>query len=162
MSRPWRGNCWGNAFVNAKLVGRFRCLPLFCCRIICMRSGRCRRGIRTTRPAGRGSRRSSRNAGWQRELESPRFPKLGSEGRRGVWQPRFWEHSIRDEDDYERHFDYIHYNPVKHGYVRCPHEWPHSSFHRWVRADVYPWHWACWGDAQRMLEFPEIVDTVGE
>jgi putative transposase len=84
------------------------------------------------------------------------------EGRRGVWQPRFWEHSIRDEDDYERHFDYIHYNPVKHGYVRCPYEWPHSSFHRWVKADVYPWHWACWDDAQRMLEFPEIVDTVGE
>ena len=80
----------------------------------------------------------------------------------GSKQPTGATLPIRDEDDYERHFDYIHYNPVKHGYVRCPHEWPHSSFQRWVRADVLPWHWACWDDAQQMLEFPEIVDTVGE
>ena len=44
--------------------------------------------------------------------------------RRGVLLPRFWEHLIRDENDYERHVEYIHYNPVKHGLVRCPHEWP--------------------------------------
>lgn len=84
------------------------------------------------------------------------------ERRRGVWQPRFWEHCLKDEDDYEKHFDYIHYNPVKHGYVRCPHEWPHSSFHRWVQSEVYPWHWACWGDAQKQLEFADIQGSVGE
>lgn len=46
----------------------------------------------------------------------------------GVWQKRFWEHGIRDEEDFSHHVNYIHYNPVKHGLVRCPHEWPHSSF----------------------------------
>ena len=66
-----------------------------------------------------------------------------SEGRRGVWQPRFNEHTIEDEDDFERHFDYVHYNPVKHGLVRCPHEWRPTSFHRWVRAGVYDREWGC-------------------
>ncbi len=84
------------------------------------------------------------------------------ERRRGVRQPRYWEHSIRDEEDDERHFDDIHYNSVKHGYVRCPHEWPYSSFHSWVRAEVYSWHWACWSDAQKQLEFGEILGSVGE
>ena len=65
---------------------------------------------------------------------------------RGVWQPRFWEHTIRDEDDFEQHFDYVHYNPVKHGLVRSPGEWPWSSFHRWVRLGVYPPNWASGGD----------------
>lgn len=58
-----------------------------------------------------------------------------------VWQHRFWEHQIRDEDDYARHVDYIHYNPVKHGYVKTPRDWPHSSFHRFVRKGLYPAHW---------------------
>jgi putative transposase len=65
-----------------------------------------------------------------------------AERRRGVWQRRFWEHTIRDEEDLEAHFDYIHYNPVKHGLVQRPHEWPWSSFHRWVRAGQYPIDWA--------------------
>jgi len=55
------------------------------------------------------------------------------QGRRGIWQPRYWEHRIRDEKDYFRHRDYIHLNPVQHGYVRCPEDWPWSSFHRHVR-----------------------------
>ena len=56
------------------------------------------------------------------------------ERRHGIWQPRFWEHTLQDETDFERHFDYIHWNPVKHGYVHCPHEWPHSTFHRYIPA----------------------------
>src|SRR5699024_8730724 len=44
-------------------------------------------------------------------------------GKRGVWQRRFWEHTCQDEKDLEAHMDYIHYNPVKHGLVRCPNEW---------------------------------------
>ncbi len=55
------------------------------------------------------------------------------QGRRGVWQPRYWEHRIRDEGDYLRHRDYIHFNPVRHGYVENPEDWPWSSFHRHVR-----------------------------
>lgn len=53
---------------------------------------------------------------------------------KGVWQRRFWEHKIRDEDDLERHVEYIHYNPVKHGLVDRVADWPHSSFHRYVRS----------------------------
>ena len=84
-----------------------------------------------------------------------------NDGRRGVWQPKFWEHTIEDEEDFERHFDYIHYNPVKHGHVKCPEDWRWSSFHRWVRAGVYPEHWGC-GNRNLRLQFDDIQDTVGE
>jgi putative transposase len=60
---------------------------------------------------------------------------------RGIWQRRFWEHVIRDELDFERHVDYIHYNPVKHGHVVRAADWPHSSFHRDVRRGIYPADW---------------------
>ena len=63
--------------------------------------------------------------------------------RRGVWQPRFWEHTIRDEVDFEDHFHYIHDNPVKHAVVPFPYQWPYWSFHRWVRAGVYTSDWCC-------------------
>lgn len=65
------------------------------------------------------------------------------ENRRGVWQQRFWEHTIEDEDDFQSHFDYIHYNPVKHQLVKCPRDWEATSFHRWVDRGVYPRDWAC-------------------
>jgi putative transposase len=61
--------------------------------------------------------------------------------RRGIWQPRFIEHTIRDETDLLHHADYIHYNPVKHSYVRRPCDWPWSSFHRYVLAGDYSTHW---------------------
>jgi putative transposase len=61
--------------------------------------------------------------------------------RRGVWQPRFMEHTIRDEQDLHAHADYIHYNPVKHGYVKRPRDWPWSSFHRYVISGDYPKDW---------------------
>ena len=56
---------------------------------------------------------------------------------RGIWQRRFWEHAIRDDEDYAAHMDYIHYNPVKHGWVERVSDWPYSSFHRLVRKGVY-------------------------
>jgi putative transposase len=58
-----------------------------------------------------------------------------------VWQRRFWEHSIRDESDFTRHLDYLHYNPVKHGLVQQVKEWPFSTFHRYVNAGMYPEDW---------------------
>lgn len=61
---------------------------------------------------------------------------------RGVWQRRYWEHLIRDDDDLHRHVDYIHFNPVKHGHARRAADWPYSSFQRWVAAGVYPLDWA--------------------
>ena len=53
----------------------------------------------------------------------------------------FWEHQIRDDLDYQRHMDYIHMNPVKHGYVTHVNEWPYSTFHRYVKQGVYPLDW---------------------
>lgn len=64
-------------------------------------------------------------------------------GERGIWQRRFWEHAIRDEMDYHRHVDYIHYNPVKHGYVDAVHLWPYSSFKHWVKNGYYDENWGC-------------------
>ena len=61
---------------------------------------------------------------------------------RGIWQRRFWEHAIRDENDYAAHLDYIHYNPVKHGHARRAVDWPLSSLHRYVRLGAYPVDWA--------------------
>jgi len=63
-------------------------------------------------------------------------------GERGIWQRRFWEHMIRDELDFRRHVDYIHWNPVKHGWSRRVADWPHSSFHSYVRRGVYAEDWA--------------------
>ena len=57
---------------------------------------------------------------------------------RGVWQRRFWEHLISDEQDYERHLDYIHYNPVKHGHVKSPSQWTYSSVYRYINAGILP------------------------
>jgi len=65
---------------------------------------------------------------------------------RGVWQRRFWEHAIRDQGDYDAHLDYIHFNPVKHGWVPRVAEWPHSSFHRFVRLGLYQPEWAAPAD----------------
>jgi putative transposase len=76
-------------------------------------------------------------------LEHEVSPSKEGDRRHGVWQRRFWEHVIRNELDFERHCDYIHYNPVKHGLVRCAREWPHSSFHRFVLAGDYPQDWGC-------------------
>lgn len=60
---------------------------------------------------------------------------------RGIWQRRYWEHTIRDEKDYAAHVDYIHFNPVKHGHAHRVADWPHSSFHRFVRDGILPADW---------------------
>lgn len=58
-----------------------------------------------------------------------------------IWQHRFWEHMIRDEQDFRRHLDYLHINPVKHGLVRRVSDWPWSTFHRHVIQGTYPHDW---------------------
>jgi len=68
-----------------------------------------------------------------------------AKGERGIWQRRYWEHLIRDDRDFERHVDYIHYNPVKHNHVKRVADWPYSSFHRYVRETLLPADWG--GDA---------------
>jgi len=62
-------------------------------------------------------------------------------GERGVWQRRFWEHLIRNDEDFERHVNDIHYNPVKHGYVKTPGEWQWSSIHRFTKEGVLKKDW---------------------
>jgi putative transposase len=69
-------------------------------------------------------------------------PSRARKGERGIWQRRYWEHLIRDKDDFRRHADYIHYNPVRHNYVETARDWPYSSFRLWVRKGLYPVDWA--------------------
>jgi putative transposase len=73
---------------------------------------------------------------------------------KGIWQRRYWEHAIRDDADLERHADYIHFNPVKHGYVTRVSDWPHSSFHRYVERGLLA---ADWGG-----DLSEITGSFGE
>jgi putative transposase len=63
-------------------------------------------------------------------------------GEIALWQRRYWEHTIRNENDFERHVDYIHFNPVKHNLVTRVRDWPYSSFHRYVRLGLLPQDWA--------------------
>ncbi len=59
-----------------------------------------------------------------------------------LWQRRYWEHQVRDETDFIRRADYLHYNPVKHGLVQRVADWPYSTFHREVQRGIYPADWA--------------------
>jgi putative transposase len=81
-----------------------------------------------------------------------------------VWQRRFWEHTIRDEQDLQRHLDYIHFNPVKHGLVPCPHLWEFSSFHRWVEQGKYAKNWGCVCEGRQPVipDFGAMTGLMGE
>ena len=76
-------------------------------------------------------------------------------GEYSLWQRRFWEHTIRDENDLMRHIDYIHYNPVKHGLVSQVSDWPHSSFHRYVKTGALAKDWG--GSIASTMRFGERV-----
>ncbi|MCC2635015.1 MAG: transposase like family protein [Ramlibacter sp.] len=71
-------------------------------------------------------------------------PRRGCE--RSLWQRRFWEHQIRDDDDFARHVEYIHFNPVKHGLVARAGDWAYSSLHRYVRQGIVPADWGLRAD----------------
>jgi putative transposase len=60
---------------------------------------------------------------------------------RGIWQRRYWEHTVRDASDLEHHADYVHFNPVKHGLVARVRDWPYSTFHQYVKSGLYPPDW---------------------
>jgi putative transposase len=57
-------------------------------------------------------------------------------GERGIWQRRYWEHHIKDDNDFEKHVNYIHYNPVKHGYVASPVDWQYSTIHHYISKGI--------------------------
>jgi len=69
------------------------------------------------------------------------LPARGRTGERVLWQRRYWEHLIRNDDDFINHVNYIHFNPVKHGLVERALDWPHSSFHKFVREGKLPADW---------------------
>ncbi|MBN8988076.1 MAG: transposase [Rhizobiales bacterium] len=94
-------------------------------------------------------------SGFSRGLQDrSRSPSKIVKREKGIWQRRFWEHAIRDAADLERHVDYIHFNPVKHGHVKRVVDWPHSSFHRYVARGELTADWG--GDMK------EIQGSFGE
>lgn len=76
------------------------------------------------------------------DLVEPVSNSMSRKNEKGIWQRRFWEHLIRDEQDLQRHIDYIHYNPVKHGYCNRADEWPYSTIHNYVERGIYSRDWA--------------------
>ena len=81
-----------------------------------------------------------------------------AEGEQGIWQRRFWEHLVRGERDFHDHLDYIHANPVHHGLVAAPRDWPHSSFAEWVDRGVYVQDWGS-GHPAPLPEWAKAWDT---
>lgn len=73
---------------------------------------------------------------------------------KGIWQRRFYEHTVRDDADLRRAVDYVHFNPVKHGFSACVKDWPFSSFHRFVRDGLLPLDWGGTIDT-RIMNFGE-------
>jgi putative transposase len=94
-------------------------------------------------------------SGFSRGIEArSRSQSQTSKREKGIWQRRYWEHAIRNEADLERHVDYIHFNPVKHGHVTRVADWPHSSFHRFVERGLLAVDWG--GDMK------DIAGSFGE
>ncbi|MHC4639891.1 MAG: REP-associated tyrosine transposase [Planctomycetota bacterium] len=93
---------------------------------------------------GQFSREYLKLSGQRKEVSSSRARK----GEVCVWQRRFWEHQIRDENDLQRHVDYIHYNPVKHGLVQRVEDWPWSTYHKYAREGFYG----------RLTDFEDVVN----
>lgn len=90
----------------------------------------------------------------------PNFTKayklaIGVEGSMKFWQKRYWDHVIRDDEDFENHLHYIHYNPVKHGLVTKPEDWEHSSYRAWVARGVYPPQWG-WTEPDELSGFTTL------
>ena len=120
-----------------------------------------------------GDNAYSRRWGWIKKSFTQAWLQIGGEelsvsaarakeGRRGIWQPRLWEHTLEDDGDFDRHFDYLHYNPVKHDLVRRPRDWPASSFHRWVRAGVYDRDWGAGVEPRTRFEESNCGERFGE
>jgi putative transposase len=97
--------------------------------------------------------KSSFSRGCKEEYKVQRSTSRQKKQEQSIWQRRFWEHWIRDEEDFARHVEYIHYNPVKHGLSRAPKDWEYSSFHRYVRNGSYDLHWG----AHTEVKFDPVI-----
>lgn len=98
-------------------------------------------------------------SGFSRQL--PKVERINKsqirKGERGIWQRRYWVHLIRDDRDFEKHVDYIHYNPVKHGYVNSSIDWPYSTIHRYIDDGILDRQWASADNNVNDGEFGELV-----
>ncbi len=96
-------------------------------------------------------------AGFSRQL--PKLEKIDNsrktKGERGIWQRRYWEHLIRDDNDFEKHVDYIHYNPVKHGYVKFAVDWPYSTIHDYISRGIINASWGGINDNETPAAYGE-------
>jgi len=79
-------------------------------------------------------------------------PSYISKREKGIWQRRYWEHTIKDEEDLYIHLDYIHYNPVKHRYVENAKDWEYSTFNKFVQQQYYKEEWECFDDIKKILD----------
>jgi putative transposase len=86
-------------------------------------------------------------------FESRQISSRIAKRERYIWQRRFWEHQIRDDMDFMRHVEYIHYNPVKHGWTAAPSEWKYTSFHRYVKEGKYAVDWG----ANEVVSFDDMT-----
>jgi len=97
-------------------------------------------------------------AGFSRQL--PKIENINNsrikKGERGIWQRRYWEHLIRDDCDYERHVNYIHYNPVKHGHVNQAIDWPYSTIHVYVQKGIVGSDWGWVNSSDQDSGFGEL------
>ena len=80
--------------------------------------------------------------------------KIGYKNKRekGIFQRRYWEHTIRDENELNNHINYIHYNPVKHGYAKSVNDWEYSSFHKFVKKGLYDINWGSNTDIKEIID----------
>jgi putative transposase len=86
------------------------------------------------------------------KYKGTRTASMKNKDEQAIWQLRFWEHRIRNDGDFAAHVDYIHYNPVKHGYAKAPKDWAYSTFNRYVKEGIYDINWG-----NHDIEFEENV-----
>ena len=88
-----------------------------------------------------GTKEAIKNVGWAPPTNVKISPSRIKHREFIIWQRRFWEHQIRNQQDFNRHCDYIHYNPVKHGLVKDPKKWDYSTIHRFIKNGIYSENW---------------------
>ena len=85
-------------------------------------------------------------------VETPTYSYV-NKGKKGLFQRRYYEHTICSLEELNNHINYIHYNPVKHGYVKCVKDWEYSSFHKFVENQLYDENW---GNSEDIENFKDL------
>ena len=93
----------------------------------------------------------ARTVCWGTLQETPTYGYV-NKGEKGVFQRRYFEHTILSEEELNKHIDYIHYNPVKHNLVKNVKDWKYSSFHKFVEQNLYDINWGTNEDIQKIID----------